>query len=96
MQWQMEDMNKTAIAIGVIVTAIVQPEATDDVVQYVGTIMAAASTGAVTVYMLGKQNEKVEKIQQQTNGPLSALREENARLLAEKIEWLQRKAEESE
>lgn len=92
-------MNKTAITlgyfglgtvavVGVIVTAIMSPDATDDIIQFVGTIMAVASTGAVTFYMLGKQNEKVEKIQHQTNGTLSALREENARLLQEKAEWL--------
>jgi hypothetical protein len=32
----------------------------------------------------------VETIQKQTNGTLSALREENARLQQEKVEWLQR------
>ena len=94
-----KDMNKTAITlgyfalgmvalIGVIVTAILSPDATEQVVQFVGTIMAVASTGAVTFYMLGKQNEKVEKIQHQTNGTLSALREENARLYQERIEYL--------
>tara|TARA_R110002124_G_scaffold276480_2_gene447271 strand:+ start:281 stop:637 length:357 start_codon:yes stop_codon:yes gene_type:complete len=93
------NMNKTAITlgyfglgvvavIGVIVTALVRPESTDDIVQFVGTIMAVASTGAVTFYMLGKQNAKVEQIQHQTNGTLSALREENARLQQEKIELL--------
>jgi BRCT domain type II-containing protein len=95
------DMNKTAITlgyfglgivavIGVILTAIIRPEATTEIIQFVGTIMAVASTGAVTFYMLGKQNEKVETIQKQTNGTLSALREENARLQQEKVEWLQR------
>ncbi|MBH0054490.1 hypothetical protein I6E74_09965 [Salinibacterium sp. SWN139] len=87
-------MNKTAITlgyfglgmvavVGVITTVIFAPDAKDDVIQFVGTIMAVASTGAVTFYMLGKQNEKVETIQKQTNGTLSKLMEENAQLQQE-------------
>lgn len=38
---------------------------------------------AGTIYGLGKVTEKVEAVRHQTNGTLSALREDNARLNAE-------------
>ena len=90
-------MNKTAITIGyfalgavalVVVTliAIFRPDATATIIQFVGTVLGIASTGAVTFYMLGKQNEKLEKVEKQTNGTLSALHEENASLTAQLVE----------
>lgn len=64
-----------AIVALVIVALIIvfRPDATATIIQFVGTTMAVASTGAVTFYMLGK-------IATQTNGTNTALREENARL----------------
>ena len=92
-----KNMNKTAITlgyfalavvciIGVIATALFRPEAMDGLVQFVGTIMAVASTGAVTFYMLGKQGDKIEQVHHQTNGTLSKLQEENTRLTQQLVE----------
>lgn len=64
------------IVVGLIVAF--RPDATATIINFVGTTMAVASTGAVTFYMLGKQGEKqqhiattVEKVEKQTNGNLS-------------------------
>ena len=84
-------MNKLPIILGyfglgfvclVIVTIIMifRPDATATIIQFVGTIMGIASTGAVTFYMLGEQGKKIETVEKQTNGINSALREENAEL----------------
>jgi len=79
----------------VVLIIILRPDATATIINYVGTIMAVASTGAVTFYMLGSQAKKVEQlavkteqVAVQTNGVNSALRDR----LAEKdasIEQLQ-------
>jgi len=84
-------MNKLPIILGyfalaviglvaVVVIMIFRPDATATIINYVGTIMAVASTGAVTFYMLGKQNQTIEQVKVQTNGANTALREENAKL----------------
>ena len=90
-------MNKTAITMGyfalgavaiivVSLIAIFRPDATATIMQFVGTVLGIAFTGAVTFHLLGKQNEKLEKVEKQTNGTLSALTEENARLTKELVE----------
>jgi hypothetical protein len=84
-------MNKTAIFIafaalaaigligGVIVLAI-KPDAIATFTTLIVTVLGLAATAAGTFYGFGKQNEKLETIQKQTNGNLSALQEENTRL----------------
>lgn len=62
------------VVVGLIV--VFRPDATATIIQFVGTTLAVASTGAVTFYMLGK-------IATQTNGTNTALREENAKLAAQ-------------
>lgn len=59
--------------IAVVLIVVFRPDATATIIQFVGTTMAIASTGAVTFYMLGK-------IATQTNGANTALRERNAQL----------------
>jgi len=62
--------------IAVTLIVVFRPDATATIIQFVGTTMTIASTGAVTFYMLGK-------IATQTNGANTALREENAKLTAQ-------------
>ena len=50
------------------------------------TVLGLATTAGGTFYALGKQGEQIKKIDRQTNGTLSALREENDRLTRESIE----------
>lgn len=72
------------VALAVVTLIVIfRPDATATIIQFVGTTLAVASTGAVTFYMLGKQNEKIEQVKVQTNGANSALREENAKLTAQ-------------
>lgn len=59
---------------------IFRPDATATIIQFVGSILATASTAAVTFYMLGETNKKIAKVDHQTNGTLSALQAENAKL----------------
>lgn len=59
------------LVVGLIV--VFRPDATATIIQFAGTTLAVASTGAVTFYMLGK-------IATQTNGTNAALRAENAEL----------------
>ncbi len=84
-------MNKTALVLGyfglvlvciimVCLVTLFAPGTLDTVIQFVATILGVASTGAVTFYMLGKQNETVNQIKAQTNGTLTALHEKNEAL----------------
>lgn len=68
-----------ALAILVMV-ALIDPDQLDKVVQYILTVLGLASSAAVTFYMLGKQANDIAEVKAQTNGTLSALREENANL----------------
>jgi len=60
----------------VTVIAIFRPDATATIIQFVGTTLAIASTGAVTFYMLGKQNEQIGQVKALANGNLSRVTEE--------------------
>lgn len=76
----------TLAVVAILVVALIavfRPDATATMIQFIGTVLGIASTGAVTFYMLGKTNEKLERVQAQTNGNLSAKEEEIARLNAE-------------
>jgi len=84
-------MNKTAVfitfagvaAISIITAAVllaVRPDASATLIQLIGTALALIAGFAGTVYALGKQGEKIETIQKQTNGTNTALHAENTRL----------------
>ncbi|MDU0367680.1 hypothetical protein RWH45_10665 [Microbacterium sp. KSW4-17] len=68
---------------GVIILMIHRPDATATftsfVVQMLGLVVVAGGLGAG----LNSIQQKVETVQKQTNGTLSALREDNARLYVE-------------
>lgn len=71
--------------IGVMLLYIFRPEA---VATFIGTIVTFAgliTTAIGMIYSLGKIAERVQVVQQQTNGTLSALREENDRLTRENV-----------
>lgn len=87
-------MNKTVIfvtfavlaalgIIGSVVLLIHRPDATATFTAFVVQILGIAAVAAGTFYGFGKTNEKLETVTRQTNGTLSALREDNARLNAE-------------
>jgi hypothetical protein len=87
-------MNKTLVAAGyfalvlvaiLVVTLIIllRPDASATIINFVGTTLAIAVTSIITLNALGKQNEKIAEVKTQTNGTLSALREENTRLTAQ-------------
>ncbi|GAA0959176.1 hypothetical protein [Frigoribacterium faeni] len=84
-------MNKTAAfiafiglaavgLIGSVVLAIHRPDATATFTSLIVTILGLAVTAVGTFYALGKQGEKIDTIKSQTNGTLSALREDNQSL----------------
>jgi len=84
-------MNKTIIAgvflcvilgaiCGNVVLGIFAPAQLTAFNGSVITILGVGSAGIVTIYGLGKQGEKLEQIQKQTNGTLSGLRQENTEL----------------
>lgn len=90
-------MNKTVVFIaftalaavgiaGLVVLMIHRPDATATFTSTLVTILGLAVTAAGTFYALGKQGEKIDTIKTQTNGTLSVLREENARLNSELLE----------
>ena len=67
----------------VVIIMVFRPDATATIINYVGTIMGIASTGAVTFWMLGSQAKQIAEVKTLSNGTLTALREENARLNAQ-------------
>lgn len=90
-------MNKTTVfvcfsalaavgLIGAVVLAIHRPDATATFTSLIVTVLGISASAAGTFYALGKQGEKLDAIKTQTNGTLSALREDNARLNAALLE----------
>lgn len=76
-------------AIGVIIlglTTIFAPEQIDKTVGWVVQVLGLASTAAVTIYLLGKQATVLEEVKTQTNGNLTALRDQLAAKDAELAE----------
>lgn len=76
--------------VALIVVALIvvfRPDATATIIQFVGTTMAIASTGAVTFYMLGKTADRIEQVAVQTNGTLSKKDEQIAELIAERARY---------
>lgn len=84
-------MNKTVMFVtfavlvavglaGAVALLIFRPESVQEFTTLLITVLGLATTAGGTFYALGKQGEQIQKIDHQTNGTLSALREENARL----------------
>lgn len=72
--------------LGCVILLVFRPEATATFTSLLITVLGLAASAGGTFYALGKQGEKIEKIDKQTNGTLSALRAENDRLTRENIE----------
>lgn len=72
--------------LGTVALLIFRPESATTFTTLLITVLGLATTAGGTFYMLGKQNEQIQKIDKQTNGTLSALRAENDRLTRENIE----------
>ena len=77
-------MNKTAIVLGVIILVIIEslavvlvatiaPEIVSTVIAFFGSSLTTLITAIVIIYNLSKTNEKVAKIEKQTNGANTAL-----------------------
>lgn len=84
-------MNKTAVFItfaalagigivGTLILIIHRPDATATFTSFLLTILSIVSVAAGTFYGFGKQGEKLEQIQKQTNGNLSRRDEQIAAL----------------
>jgi hypothetical protein len=67
--------------IGLAYIAVERPDATATFAGIIVTFLATVSSFAITVYGLGRLNEKVDVAVRQTNGNLSAKENENKRLL---------------
>lgn len=89
----MDNMNKTAaflaftalagiMIVGVVLLLLFRPEAVGSLITLVGTVLALVAGFALNLYMTSKQGEKIEQIQKQTNGTLSAKDAEIDRLRA--------------
>lgn len=84
-------MNKTVVfvtfsvlvglgIIGAVVLLLLKPESMSEFTNLLIIVLGLATTAAGTFYALGKQGEKIEKIDAQTNGANRRLIEENVRL----------------
>lgn len=84
-------MNKTVIfvtfaalaALGLVAGAyllVERPDASATFTNLLVVVLGLVISAAGTFYGLGRVNEKLDKVQKQTNGTLTALMEENARL----------------
>lgn len=62
------------------------PGRPDRVITALVLLLGLLSTAAGQFYMLGKQGEKLEKIEKQTNGNLTAEKTHNAALTAQLVE----------
>lgn len=65
---------------GVIIIAIFRPDATATIISTSVTLLTLVSGFAVAAGLINAQNAKIETIQKQTNGNLSAVTDENTRL----------------
>lgn len=62
--------------IGSIVLQIIRPEALGTFVQQLVIIVGLLISAAGTIYGLGQMNDKIDKVEKQTNGQLSRLQAE--------------------
>lgn len=69
--------------IGSIVLQIVRPEALGTFVQQIVVLVGLLTTASGTIYGLGQVNDKIDKVESQTNGQLSRLQTERDKASAE-------------
>lgn len=90
-------MNRTAsfitfavlVALGIVGTLILlvyRPDASATFIAFLIQILGIATVAAGTFYGFGKTNEKLERVEAQTNGSLSRIDAEIERLTQENIE----------
>lgn len=72
--------------IGVVLLAVFRPDATATFIQTIVTFATILTTAITLIYGLGKIGERVQNVERQTNGTLSALLDENDRLTRENVE----------
>lgn len=72
--------------IGSIVLQIVRPEALGTFVQQIVVLVGLLTTAAGTIYGLGQVNDKIDKVESQTNGQLTRLQNERDQMAAELAE----------
>lgn len=84
-------MNKTVVFVtfsalaalgilGAVYLLVERPDASATFTNLLVLVLGLVISAAGTFYGLGRVNEKLDTVQKQTNGTLSALMEENARL----------------
>lgn len=84
-------MNKTLIAIGffvliglaiigAVVLSIMRPDQVATFIGAMSTLLGIGSAAVLSIYGLGRQGKQLDTIKANTNGTLSHLMEENARL----------------
>jgi transcriptional regulator CtsR len=66
--------------VGYVFIVIVKPDRSDQYFTVLIQLLGTATLAAGTFWGLGKQNQKMELIKRQTNGTLSSVLEDNARL----------------
>lgn len=71
--------------VGGVVLHVLRPDTVAAFMPNVITLLGLMITAVGTIYGLGKINEKVDGVHKNTNGTLSALREENDRLTRENV-----------
>lgn len=65
--------------IGAVIVLLVRPEYTNTLTTILVNVLGLVTVAAGTFYSLGKVDEKVVKIKEQTNGTTTTLIEENLR-----------------
>ena len=73
---------------GAILIHIIRPDASATYTQQALQFFGFLTTTLTLIYTANKLSDKIGTVQKQTNGTLSKLQEENARLHAEKAELL--------
>jgi hypothetical protein len=68
---------------GVILLLLLRPDASAVFIQYSLTVLALVASFAGTVYAFGKQEKRLDTIEANTNGNLTAARNEKAALEAQ-------------
>lgn len=72
--------------LGVLLLHLFRPDASATFIQTIVTFAGILTTTITLLYGLGKVQERIEVVQKQTNGNLSAARDEINRLTRENVE----------
>lgn len=72
--------------VGVVLLHLFRPDASATFIQTIVTFAGILTTAITLLYGLGKVGDRIDVVQKQTNGTLSALRDENDRLTRENVE----------